>query len=340
MNKNIRVFLRRLKTMSIRKMLKMIRQTSSVHNKNAAVIFADMLFCALRYNIGYQDYRVFGFAALSKQERETFLTMNKNLQLVRLLNGKESRKSFEDKRLFFKKYSGYIKRGWIDISDKTADELEAFCKDKDAIFVKTPCSFGGQGIGEIKVTPDTSYDSLHSELKKKGQTLVEEKIKQHPKLSAIHPESINTLRIATLKKDGKVHIICRILRMGQGGSVIDNITSGGLYAPVDENGRISHPAFCDIKGEAFTVHPTSRIFLPGYRIPFFEEAVELVRRIAGEENGLGYVGWDVAITPDGPVIVEGNEIPSYEIMQNYLHRNNNSGLLPQIEKILGCSLHY
>ena len=132
---------------------------------------------------------------------------------------------------FFKKYKKYTKRDWIDLCGKTADELKAFCSNKQSVFVKAPASFGGQGIGEIRVTAETSYAFLFEELKRKGQTLVEEKILQHPKLSAIHPESLNTLRIATIKKDCEIHILCRILRMGQGGSVIDNITSGGLYAP-------------------------------------------------------------------------------------------------------------
>ena len=102
MSKNISAFLRRLRTMKIKKMIKMIKQVHKAHGKNTLLIFADMLYCALRYNVGYQDYRVFGFAELSRREKESFLTMNRNLRLVRLLNSKEGRKIFEDKRFFQK----------------------------------------------------------------------------------------------------------------------------------------------------------------------------------------------------------------------------------------------
>lgn len=322
--------------MSVKKMLMMIKQVKREQGKSGFKIFFDMLFCALKYNVGYQDYRVFGFAGLGNNERKTYLTMNKNLALVRLMNSTDGRSVFNDKRQFFRKYDNYIGRSYIDIADKGSTELKSFCLGKESVFVKAPCSFGGQGIGEINISEEMSYEALYGELVKNGQTLVEEKINQHEKMSVLHPYSINTLRIATLKVKDEVHILCRIIRIGRDKSVIDNITSGGLYAPVDENGVISHPAFCDKTGEAFTVHPTSRVFIIGYKIPYFDEAVELVKEIAEKENDVCYAGWDVAITPTGPIIVEGNEIPSYEIMQNYLHES--SGMLPLVEKILGRKL--
>lgn len=337
MNK-IKIFFQRVRTMSFKRMFIMIKQIQKQFGKNPILIFIDMIFCAVKDNIGYQDYRVFGFATIPHKKRKTFLTMNKNLELSRRLNKSDSAEIYKDKTLFFKKYGKYIKRDWIDLKNKSCNDLKHFCKDKDYIFVKNPCSFGGQGIGEIKITPYTNFELLFKELVASGQTLVEEKIKQHDKMSYLHSDSINTLRIVTLKKDSQIHIISTILRMGQQGSVIDNITSGGIYAPVNENGTVTYPAFCDKTGEAFSVHPTSKAYLTGFEIPFFNEAVELVLSIAKEETDMAYIGWDVAITPDGPLIVEGNNLPTYEIMQNYLHRDNDEGLLPEIEKILGEKL--
>ena len=48
-----------------------------------------------------------------------------------------------------------------------------------------------------------------------------------------------------------------------------------------------------------------------------------------------YVGWDIAITKDGPVIMEGNEYPSYGLVQYYLFNDEHEGHLAQISKILG-----
>lgn len=331
----IRVFMDRVGSMSFRKMFMMIKQIHKEYKKSSLLILIDMIICALKDNIGYQDYRVFGFANVNRKDRKTFLTMTKNLELVRKVNSRNSFEIYKDKTLFLKKFDKYVKREWIDLKNKTANDLKRFCKNKEAIFVKTPCSFGGQGIGEIKITPYTNFNVLFNELLKTGQTLVEEKIVQHEKMSSLHPSSINTIRVVTLKKDGNVHIISRILRMGQEGTVIDNITSGGIYVPVDENGVISYPAFCDKTGESFQIHPTTKVFLAGFQVPFFKEVTELVKEIATEETEMNYIGWDVAITPEGPVIVEGNNLPTYEFMQNYLQREGSKGILPLIEEILG-----
>ena len=336
--KKLRMLLNRISSMSFKKMFMMIKQIHKEYNKNSLIILIDMIFCALKNNIGYQDYRVFGFAKLNRKERKTFLTMNHNLALVRKMNNKEFYETYNNKTLFLKKYTEYIKRDWIDLNKKTAHEFQNFCKNKESVFAKTPSSFGGQGIVEIKITPYINFEALYKELIKSGQTLVEEKIIQHEKMSSLHTSSLNTVRVVTLKKDGKIIVISRILRMGQEGNVIDNITSGGIYAPVDALGVVSHPAFCDKTGETFKVHPTSKTFLIGFEVPYFKEAIDMVTKIATEETEMNYIGWDVAITPDGPLIVEGNNLPSYEIMQNYLHRNNNEGLLPRIEKIIGEKL--
>ena len=50
---------------------------------------------------------------------------------------------------------------------------------------------------------------------------------------------------------------------------------------------------------------------------------------------VGYVGWDVAITPERPVLVEGNTLPSYDMCQNYGHIDNKTGVKPKFTAILG-----
>ena len=68
---------------------------------------------------------------------------------------------------------------------------------------------------------------------------------------------------------------------------------------------------------------------------YVKEAFEMALKAALEVPEVRYVGWDIAITKDGPVIMEGNEYPSYGLVQYYLFNDEHVGHLKQISDILG-----
>lgn len=63
------------------------------------------------------------------------------------------------------------------------------------------------------------------------------------------------------------------------------------------------PAF---GGTTYTAHPDTGFVFADVRIPFWDELQELVRAAARELAPLRAIGWDVAITPDRPVLIEAN----------------------------------
>ena len=75
--------------------------------------------------------------------------------------------------------------------------------------------------------------------------------------------------------------------------------------------------------------------MAAFEIPFFEETLQLCKKAALVEKHVRYVGWDIAIGDNGPIIVEGNPLPGYDMPQNYFASGKDTGLLPEFEKILG-----
>ena len=41
-------------------------------------------------------------------------------------------------------------------------------------------------------------------------------------------------------------------------------------------------------------------------VPMFDDAIAYVDKVARHVPQVQYVGWDIAVTPDGPVVIEGN----------------------------------
>lgn len=177
------------------------------------------------------------------------------------------------------------------------------------IFVKQSESKGGKGILLLsKKNIEKSYKKIWSIIKKDSYVF-QEPIQQHKDINNIFPNSINTIRIETyLDKNNQIHILGGFMRFGSGKSFIDNVGSGGFMIPINFNeGKLKDKGFTAmINGSnSITKHPTTNFNLAGFKIPFFKESIELCKKFALLiPNRI--IGWDVAITPNGPIIIEGN----------------------------------
>ena len=72
--------------------------------------------------------------------------------------------------------------------------------------------------------------------------------------------------------------------------------------------------------------------LIGARIPMYHEAVDLVKQAALHIPELGYIGWDVAVTAERPVMIEANHFPGHDIYQFQVHLGPDKlGLVPRFD---------
>lgn len=144
-------------------------------------------------------------------------------------------------------------------------------------------------------------------------------VMQHPLLSSIYGNSINTLRLVTIwdKRNNVVVPLSGCLRVGANGNVVDNWTAGGLAVGIDmSTGKMSKYAFYKYgKGTKTTQHPNTNFVFEDVKVPFFEQALELALRLHERLKPLMIIGWDIAITPQGPLFIEGNDNAELSFMQ-------------------------
>ena len=74
--------------------------------------------------------------------------------------------------------------------------------------------------------------------------------------------------------------------------------------------------------------------IPGTQIPYWEEAKKMCLEAMQIVPQVRFVAWDVAITPKGPVFIEGNSFPSHAIPQFAAHFPDGIGILPRFEEFI------
>jgi hypothetical protein len=148
--------------------------------------------------------------------------------------------------------------------------------------------------------------------------IVEERIENHPVLGALHPNSINTLRLNVVKTaDRKWHFLKPLLRIGRGGAHVDNMSARGVFAALDENG-VARIGYCKYDDNEYAVHPDTGMQIEGLQVPFFKEALELVVYGSKTFGFMQTLGWDIAVTANGPMVIEVNTGWNFESLQQRL----------------------
>lgn len=130
-------------------MFRLIRAISRESHRPRLLILIDMLWCVVRYGIGYLDYKVFGFAFIHGEARKTFMTMDDNLALVRAVNDKAYTYLFDQKCAFNERFHRFLGREWLDLRTADVAAFADFIKDREDFFAKEVDSFGGQGVSRV-----------------------------------------------------------------------------------------------------------------------------------------------------------------------------------------------
>ncbi|MGD8386661.1 MAG: sugar-transfer associated ATP-grasp domain-containing protein, partial [Desulfobacteraceae bacterium] len=152
-----------------------------------------------------------------------------------------------------------------------------------------------------------------------GKCIFQEYITQEEKISKIYPHSLNTVRPVTVMDHGKPFLLTPFLRVGHQGSLVDNWAGGGVIIPIDkETGRLKKHGFLQPgTGTLVTKHPDTGMEFEGFEVPYYKEMVELIMKLHKLFYGIHSIGWDIAITANGPCVIEGNDEWDLALQQTF-----------------------
>ena len=270
-----------------------------------------MLHVMMDYRWDFDEYFIFHYEEYDDEKRRSFVPeFDKNV-FCDIVNDKKQADMFLDKWTTYKYFKEFFGRDVYNIrnlEDLEKDDFIQFVNNHPSFIMKPVFGTRGVGIQVFQTNNAIEAKKILTHIYNSGiyAFILEELIVQHEKLAVLHPKSLNTLRVNTFRFGDRIEVIYPFLRIGRGDSVVDNAGAGGVMGLVDvETGKII--AAADEFGNRYEKHPDSDINLIGFEIPCWEEVIQFVTRVAQVLPGVRYVGWDVAITNKGCVLVEGND---------------------------------
>lgn len=207
---------------------------------------------------------------------------------------------------------------------RTLDEVVEFIRGPIYPCYVKPISAGfGRGViglesfdGQTFTLMDGTSMDLATFLKPFGNPkyrgmLIQKPLVAHPHITELtNSQAISCVRmICIVKPDGPM-LHTAFWKITSGRNMVDNFSHGdygNCLAAVDVNtGRIVRAI--SRMGPAGTIekHPSTGKPIVGFTLPDWNRAVDLALRATAFFPGLRLQNWDVALCPDGPVLVELN----------------------------------
>lgn len=323
-----------LKKGDYHKLTKFRKYVIEKHGISATAQWRDVVRSSLKYNTSLDDYYLFRFYELDDDARLAWAGTGTMYEFQKRMNPPDQRKVLAHKPTFYRTYARFIRHNMATLQklNKNPSLSEKILSNPTGkVVLKSSTGQCGNGI-EVWRSRDLDPDILISRLKKTGNDMAEDFVQQHERLHALSPSGLNTVRIITqLDVDDQVHILGARLRITVNAPV-DNLAAGNMAAPIDlEDGTLCGPGvYSDITKDHEVRHPVTGVAITGFQVPFWEESMELVREAALSHTGNRSIGWDVAVTDEGPELIEGNHDWCKLLWQLPVRQ----GLKPELDKYI------
>lgn len=282
-------------------------------HKNAFLMFIDAGMSTIFFGSGLTDYLNYEFYNKSFKQRRKYATIGYQDKFYKKASYGKGEEDFSNKILFHQKFKKFTNLDYYDYNDGV-DAMKEFLKKHPICIEKPVCGLGGSNVNKIDSKTIKNYDEYYEKLVSKNLFL-EEFAVQNKEWGKISPNSVNTLRVVTFALNGKSKIVFALARIGSGKSVVDNFHQGGTASLIDYEKGVLKGNGISKNLDEYEFHPSTKIKFDGYKVPYFEEVKKMCEEAALVNDSIHVVGWDVSITGKGPILIEGNNGPGFDVVQ-------------------------
>ncbi len=302
------------------------------------------------YGCPASEFYYLHFGDKTHEEIKEYITTREKVVYRNRLNRLEDAHILNNKWETYCLFREYYGRDVIKIeTEKDYPVFRDFVNKHNEFVVKPTDMGGGNGVHKVSVNAKMTEDEyralfykllaeneINKSLYRRGKEnsiILEELIIQVPEMAAFHPNSINAVRVPTIRIGNTVHVYHPWFKFGRGGNFLTSAVYGTLDAGIDPGtGKICTNGYSE-NDECFEKHPDTGVQIPGFQIPRWKDLVETVTTLALKLDTIHYVGWDMVLTESGWIIMEGNFTGDF-MWQLF----ENRGTKKEFEDLIGWKL--
>jgi len=322
----------------------------------------------LKYGIGPQPFSLFQLASVPETRWKDYIIKKTTVDLQLLSVNEESGRAITGNKLRMYRYCrdvglptipvlcsvGNLRHppdGYVE-HVTSPERFQTLLASAPARLFAKPIH-GSHGTGAFVVTSDHGRFGFGGRHGTAGELLayIEEncgprngfilqpQVRPHPGLSPVtSANGLPTARLVTAMYPDGPRLLFACFKIPTGTSIVDNFhdgLGGNLLAAVNlETGTLS-AAIGSARRDwpqlvQVDIHPDTRQRIAGLRLPLWEELREVALRGQRLLPGLKSIGWDMAISPDGVLVVEAN----YKYDMHILQMANQRGLKAEFAALL------
>lgn len=291
------------------------RDYSQKCGKPASFIEKDIIAAKKLNHISLGEYEWIGYERLTEEQKRTVST---------LWTRAEFRKTYTDRRyicilmnkyIFSKVFSDFYGRRIFLARKVDEGKLSLLAEKSGRVVYKPNCKGQGKGVCVLAANTEAERAETLDYIRRNPDGIVEEYIIQHDDIARLNPGAVSIIRFYSVCAPSGSCVFAPVLTTAIS-KEISNGCQDALTAMIDiRTGEVISDAVDQNNLIDYAAHPITGVPFKGLKIPYWDECIEMMRRAIPLAGKISNIGWDVAVTKDGPLIIEANTIPGFNTAQ-------------------------
>lgn len=288
------------------------------------------------YGISPEEFFLYNFRYIKGKDKKTFVSQKEYRKTISNSLDKSWVGNYNSKYNCYLMFKEYFKRDVIKVERfDDYNVFKEFVSKHKKYIIKVIDGSLGANVSVVNVNENDNIKDLFFYALKYGGCVIEEYVNQDLAFAAFNESSVNTIRLTTVCDDGKVEYLFSLARFGRDNEIVDNGGQGGIISMVDPvTGQVVSDGYTEDLVK-FTEHPNSHLVIKGFRVPKWDELLQMTEKLAVMAKGVTVIGWDFAFTDKGWVVIEANTQPSIFPIQMLMAQTFNHGIRKEYERLLG-----